>query len=406
MIGTLLKRPLAEAARELGLRALRHTTMVVVFAWAMAGTVQAFIVHPDTSASGSDPALTPTYSTFPYWNYIGLLNAGTGVYLDNGWVLTANHVGAGNITLNGQLYTYNSSVPTVRLYDPLQPSVYTDLLLFKLTTQPRLAPMQIGQDEPTISQNVLMAGAGYARAASSTTWDVNTSTNPWTWTTPATKPNLPDFTGYLTQSPRAVRWGTNRVSDATDRVMLGATPVYLFGTQFNTTGTAYEAQAVDGDSGGGVWVLNGSQWELAGTIVSVSLLSGQPSGIGSGILDYSKTYAADLSVYRSQIMSVIFEPAIRGDLNDDKVINSLDIAPFVLVLTDEAAYRQQYPQVDFLGTADINGDGVVNSLDVGPFVNLLIGGSGQMEGFAVPEPTSGVAGVCVAALIAGGRRRR
>lgn len=408
MIRTLLNCFVAHAGRESCLRTYR-----LISAWAavlaVSGAAQGVIVHPDTSASASDPALVAAYSTFPYWNYIGIVNGGTGVYLDNGWVLTANHVGAGNITLNGQLHYYDASVPTVRLRDPAQPQNYTDLLLFKLTQQLPLTPVQISQDEPTVSQSVLMTGGGYERAASSTTWDVDMSTNPWTWTTPATKPQLPNITGYLTQSPRAVRWGSNRLSDGTAYVNIGGVQVYVFGTQFNSSGTTYEAQAVNGDSGGGVWWLHDGQWELTGTILSVSVLSGQPSGIGSGMLDYSKTYAADLSYYRAQIMEVIFEAAILGDLNDDKRVNGLDMSPFITALTEPAVYRQQYPQVDFLGTADINGDGLVNGLDISPFISLLVGGGGQGgPGLSVPEPASGLAtlGGLWLILWGGGKGRR
>lgn len=370
-----------------------------------AAAAQGVIVHPDASLSTSNPALTATYATFPYWNYVGLVNGGTGVYLDNGWVLTANHVGAGNISLNGQTYYRDTAVPTVRLYDPDQPSLYADLLLFKLTQHLSLAPMRIAASEPQLGQDVLLIGGGYARAATSTTWDVNTSIQPWTWSTPATNPSLQDITGYLTQSPRAVRWGDNRVSDRTVRYNPGARPVYRFATQFNSTGTAYESQAVDGDSGGGVWTLSAGNWELLGVMLSVTVLSGQPSDIASGMLDYSKTYAADLSHYRDQINQAIFEAAIPGDLNDDKALNSLDIAPFATALTNPELYRQQFPQVDFYGTADLNGDGLVNTLDVAFFIALLTGAGKppSVAPQAVPEPASLS---CLAILAWGSCRRR
>lgn len=362
--------------------------IVQVLVFLAGAAAQAVIVHPDASFSGSDPALTTAYATFPYWSYIGLLNGGTGVYLDNGWVLTANHVGAGNLILNGQLRYYDASVPTVRLHDPEQPTLYTDLLLFKLTEHLSLAPMPIADAEPALSQTVLMAGAGYARALASTTWDVNTSVQPWTWSTPATNSTLQDITGYLTQSPRAVRWGDNRVSDRTVRYNPGSRPVYRFAAQFNAAGSPYEAQGVDGDSGGGVWSLSAGRWELLGTILSVSVLSGQPSDIRSGMLDYSKTYAADLSHYRDQIMQVICEPAILGDLNDDRVLNSLDINPFLMAVISPELYRQQFPQVDFYGTADMNGDGHVDVLDIAPYIRLLTGGSVSGQSQAVPEPVA------------------
>ena len=62
----------------------------------------------------------------------------------------------------------------------------------------------------------------------------------------------------------------------------------------------------------------------------------------------------------------------RGDLNCDGVVNFLDINPFVLALTGQAAYQAQYPNCNWLN-ADANGDGVVNFADINPFVALLSG---------------------------------
>ena len=66
-----------------------------------------------------------------------------------------------------------------------------------------------------------------------------------------------------------------------------------------------------------------------------------------------------------------------GDLNCDGSINSLDIDPFVLVLTstppDYVEYYAVYPDCDAM-LADINTDGSINSLDIDPFVGLLTGG--------------------------------
>ncbi len=52
-----------------------------------------------------------------------------------------------------------------------------------------------------------------------------------------------------------------------------------------------------------------------------------------------------------------------GDVNCDGVINLLDVAPFVELLSAGG----------FSKKADINQDGVLNLLDVGPFVALLVG---------------------------------
>ena len=65
-------------------------------------------------------------------------------------------------------------------------------------------------------------------------------------------------------------------------------------------------------------------------------------------------------------------PFSRGDLNCDGLVNFDDIDPFVLALSDPAAYALQYPDCDILN-GDANGDGVVNFDDINAFVALLSG---------------------------------
>jgi putative cofactor-binding repeat protein len=61
-----------------------------------------------------------------------------------------------------------------------------------------------------------------------------------------------------------------------------------------------------------------------------------------------------------------------GDLNCDGSVSFGDINPFVLTLTNPAAYEATFPNCDLLN-ADINSDGTVNFGDINPFVALLTG---------------------------------
>ncbi|TWT45152.1 FG-GAP repeat protein [Phycisphaerae bacterium RAS1] len=61
-----------------------------------------------------------------------------------------------------------------------------------------------------------------------------------------------------------------------------------------------------------------------------------------------------------------------GDLNCDGLTDILDINPFVLALSDPAAYQQQFPTCP-IANSDINMDGNVNVLDINAFVALLSG---------------------------------
>jgi hypothetical protein len=75
-----------------------------------------------------------------------------------------------------------------------------------------------------------------------------------------------------------------------------------------------------------------------------------------------------LSAGASHSLAVVGFP--RADLNCDRVINFDDVNPFVLALSDPAAYAQAYPHCD-VTSADCNADGIVNFDDINAFVNLL-----------------------------------
>ena len=54
---------------------------------------------------------------------------------------------------------------------------------------------------------------------------------------------------------------------------------------------------------------------------------------------------------------------LLGDVNRDGIVNFLDIAPFIGVLTASEDQAE----------ADTNQDGVVNFLDIAPFIGILTG---------------------------------
>ncbi len=60
-----------------------------------------------------------------------------------------------------------------------------------------------------------------------------------------------------------------------------------------------------------------------------------------------------------------------GDLNCDGVINSADINPFVLILSNPVLWQQTYPGCASLN-GDINGNLSVGFDDINPFVALIV----------------------------------
>ncbi|MEX0886910.1 MAG: hypothetical protein WD009_10775 [Phycisphaeraceae bacterium] len=110
---------------------------------------------------------------------------------------------------------------------------------------------------------------------------------------------------------------------------------------------------------------------------------------------------------------VTVTPGLFGDMNSDGVLDAVDVAPFVLALTNPQAYATQYGiEPDVVG--DVNRDEAIDALDVAPFVGLLVAGGGGGGGdgggggaLSVPEPggaalLAGLGGV----LLRRGRRGR
>jgi hypothetical protein len=253
------------------------------------------------SITGTGNTTAP--SDNPGWANVGTVNNGSAVYLGNRWALTATHVWTGSTTFSGTTYAHvPGSEITLSNNGAPGKSAWSDLVLYQLATDPGLPSLQIASSTPANGSAVTMIGAGRDRGAL-TTWSVNTGTSPFVWTVSST--NV-DAEGYLWGSTRTMRWGTNAIS-GTNWIAIpeNGKNVLAFETTFNNfVGNSSEAQAAAGDSGGAVFYKNGGTWELAGMMAAIGGFSGQPQAAVFGNL----TYSADLSFYRSQIVTIVPEP--------------------------------------------------------------------------------------------------
>ncbi|MGJ8641484.1 MAG: PEP-CTERM sorting domain-containing protein [Opitutaceae bacterium] len=234
----------------------------------------------------------------PGFNNVGQVNGsssrGSGVYMGNGWVLTANHVNAGDFTVGGMTYSYDGSTS--------HQIGGTDLRLFKLATSPMLPSIEIADSTPVTTTAVTMISGGRDPEGSLTTWYVDPVTNApnWIWS----ESDFPEATlsgdGYKTTTDRTVRWGTNEISGY--GTAFGAATLTTNFTSLASGGTDFEAQAVTNDSGGGFFVEEGGQWVLAGTIVTVTGYPDQPAFPTTAIPgSLSSTVAIDLSPFKEEI---------------------------------------------------------------------------------------------------------
>ena len=293
---------------QVGVRGPRSAVFVAAWVAAvMLGEAQAVVINTLTGAGN-----TSAPADDPGWANVGVLGVGTGIYLGNNWVLTAAHVGGGSIVLNGGTYAMLAGSGTTLTNNGAPgKSATTDLYMFKLaSTPPGLPDITIASSTAAPGAAVTMIGAGRDRGAF-TQWSVNTGTTPWDWTPVSSGGN---FAGYQTLSSRSMRWGTNTVDASGIWVADGFGDVNMLATDFSDSGSpSNEAQAAYGDSGGGVFRKNGSAWELSGTILAVAGYSGQPDP-GATPVYGNVMYAADLSFYQSQIVTIVPEPSATAML--------------------------------------------------------------------------------------------
>lgn len=75
---------------------------------------------------------------------------------------------------------------------------------------------------------------------------------------------------------------------------------------------------------------------------------------------------------RLNAQNALLTATLHGDMNCDGYLNNFDIDPFVLAVSDGAAYSSEYPNCNVL-RADMNNDNVVNNFDIDGFVAALAG---------------------------------
>ena len=275
---------------------LAHTARAWLFVgliFEAAASAQAVIVE---GGDGSGNTTAP--SDDPGWANVGFAS-GEGascVYLGNGWVITAAHVGLGAATFNGVSY---NDVPNsyTRLVEPGKPAQSVDLCMFQLQSNPvGLNQLTVSSTEPASNSQIVAIGYGVGRATSETYWDSN-------WNVVSS----PDpFAGYYWSGGNTKRWGTNHITGQYGKsVNDGYGLTDCWETVFSSSDDANQMQAAAGDSGGGVFYKNGSNWNLAGVILAISTYGNQPWGTA---VFGNVTYFADLSKYASEITQIMATP--------------------------------------------------------------------------------------------------
>jgi hypothetical protein len=212
---------------------------------------------------------------FPYWNNVIQVSDSSGIYLGAsgtyGWVLTAGHVtalgvGSGTITVNGTPYTVRDSqligTSDLRMYriggnfgDPALPGI-PNVLLATATPSIGTSLLDFGRGSRTegTANSATDSDIGQAPGANPTYYDWGSASN-MRWGT-NTSIGLPAYVGGPTGSPSA----TFSVGSFTTNLVYSTFEDVGSGNYLNAT----EAHLATGDSGGSMFALNGSNWELTG----------------------------------------------------------------------------------------------------------------------------------------------
>jgi len=228
--------------------------------------------------------------------HVGALNGASGTHIGNGWILTANHVGPGEITLNGTVHPY---IPGTDMRLETSPGVQADLLMFRVYPAPTLPALAIRTEPPVVGDPVLLVGNGNDRGAAMTFDPYGPDIDP------------PEQDGWDWAPTHSLRWGLNTVEYINALPIRGTT---VFATDFDDVDPIiYESQAANGDSGGGVFTYDPlKSVELAGIIISISLEYGQDP---TSTIFTNETIIASLDVYADQIaQNIINAPEPTGGL--------------------------------------------------------------------------------------------
>ena len=455
-----MRKPLQNGAV---LRQLRRGALLLLAITAIPRSGKAMIVSRFDPLNPSAQYNVTAPADDPGWYNVSDNSSGGSssyIYLGNQWVLTAGHVpaptGSGLRLANGLFpvipgtdirltnpsgsYWQRKRVDgqDVSVFEPL--TTNSDLRMFRVDTDvatglrpedlnPGIKPISIATTAPTNGTDLLMIGLGRDRIVNTNDawqqglshYQVNTSASPWTWSSAMDEGgNYHGFQVNTDDDFRRKRWGTNDVSpdtqleqgwginDSDNQIVttigVNGNDVLTLIAQFNQFGpNSDEAMASSGDSGGPVFFKDGTgQWQLAGVMHAIYLLSGQHP---SRAIYEDWTAFSDLSNphYYQQIADMRAQSnySLLGDINLDGIVSGNGTGAWatddVTAFVQGWLYEQTQADIVTWKNGDLNQDGITDLADFALLraslggtiavadLQQLLGGAGVG---AVPEPGS------------------
>ena len=212
----------------------------VLFALVLSAPAVQAVVLSGGDGGSTNNLIAPTNGA--PWQYVARLdvNNASGVYLGNGFILTANHVTfPGSALINDTLYSIDEAYGQRQIGG-------ADIKLLRILGDPGLAALAlIGARDTDTSQASTVVGWGVGRGGA-----------------------LPDSNGWnwAGDESRAKRWGLNMTLG--NYVLDGTGRRYL-ATDFGRFEGEDESSMALGDSGGAVFQKFGNTWKLAGITAGV-----------------------------------------------------------------------------------------------------------------------------------------
>ena len=288
----------------------------------------------------------PTAYSDPGWDNVGAMSNGTGVYIGDGWVLTPYHVyaheaGHSSIVLD---QSYDEIAETARRVKSSS-GVEGDLVMFRINGNPAIDSLNIRYNDVVGSLSTLIISNGLIQVGGMVTETIggkqykyfNTSYPDVAWSDPD-RPWPPDIddpatppVGEWIPPSREKRWGMNKIPSY-NGTNISMTDKYgvttdSFVTWFDANGGNSEAQPLNKDSGGAVFIKNGGNWELSGVVLAVATPVGYPAAAPNPLTHAvygNAAYYANLSEYSTDIAEIRLRP-LPGDADWNGTVDVLDL---------------------------------------------------------------------------------